>query len=54
MSDNKKAKLNNRSETKKDKNVSGYGVGNVDVVMSVDQVAKEAASISANAPSITG
>ena len=32
------------------KNVSGYGTGGVDVVMSVDQVAKEAASIAANAP----
>ena len=30
--------------------VSGYGGGGVDVVMSVDQVAKEAASIAANAP----
>ena len=34
----------------KGKNVSGYGVGSVDVVMSVDQVAREAASIAANAP----
>ena len=33
--------------------VSGYGVGSVDVVMSVDQVAKEAASIAANAPTVT-
>ncbi len=33
------------------KAVSGYGMGSVDVVMSVDQVAKEAASIAANAPS---
>ena len=32
------------------KNISGYGTGGVDVVMSVDQVAKEAASIAANAP----
>ena len=32
------------------KNVSGYGAGSVDVVMSVDQVAREAASIAANAP----
>ena len=31
--------------------VTGYGSGGVDVVMSVDQVAKEAASIAANAPS---
>ena len=29
------------------KNVSGYGSGSVDVVMSVDQVAREAASIAA-------
>lgn len=34
------------------KNVSGYGSGSVDVVMSVDQVAREAASIAANAPTI--
>lgn len=32
------------------KNVSGYGMGAVDAVMSVDQVAKEAASIAAHAP----
>ena len=34
----------------KDKKISGYGSGTVDVVMSVDQVAKEAAAISASAP----
>jgi len=34
------------------KNVSGYGAGSVDVVMSVDQVAREAASIAANAPTL--
>ena len=34
----------------KKSNVSGYGGGGVDVVMSVDQVAKEAASIAARAP----
>ena len=34
----------------KNKNVSGYGLGGVDVVMSVDQVAKAAASIAASAP----
>ena len=34
------------------KNVSGYGSGSVDVVMSVDQVAREAASIAAAAPSV--
>jgi branched-chain amino acid transport system ATP-binding protein len=33
-------------------NVSGYGSGGVDVVMSVDQVAREAASIAAKAPSV--
>ena len=33
------------------KNVSGYGAGSVDLVMSVDQVAREAAEIAANAPS---
>ena len=36
----------------KKKKVSGYGMGKVDVVMSVDQVAKEAASIAANAPTM--
>ena len=34
----------------KNKKVSGYGQGGVDVIMSVDQVAKEAAAISATAP----
>ena len=33
--------------------VSGYGGGSVQVVMSVDQVAKEAASIAANAPKVS-
>ena len=37
----------------KDKNIRGYGSGSVDVVMSVDQVAKEAAAISASAPKKT-
>ena len=32
------------------KNISGYGMGKVDVVMSVDQVGKEAAKIAVNAP----
>ena len=36
----------------KKKKVSGYGMGKVDVVMSVDQVAKEAASIAANSPTM--
>ena len=40
-----------KSTTKTKKKVTGYGGGGVDVVMSVDQVAKEAASIAANAPS---
>ena len=35
------------------KGVSGYGSGSVEVVMSVDQVAKEAASIAANAPKVS-
>ena len=35
------------------KSVSGYGGGSVEVVMSVDQVAKEAASIAANAPKVS-
>ena len=34
------------------KNTSGYGMGSVDIVMSVDQVAKEAASIAASAPTV--
>ena len=41
----------NKSAAKSNKKVTGYGSGGVDVVMSVDQVAKEAASIAANAPS---
>ena len=32
--------------------IAGYGAGSVDVVMSVDQVAREAAAISKDAPSI--
>ena len=36
----------------KNKSISGYGSGSVDVVMSVDQVAKEAAAISASAPKV--
>ena len=39
-----------KSAKKSDNGVSGYGSGGVDVVMSVDQIAKEAASISASAP----
>ena len=45
----KKAKQK-KPATKADRKVTGYGGGGVDVVMSVDQVAKEAASIAANAP----
>ena len=53
--------MTNREITKKidkknkrvSKKVTGYGAGSVDVVMSVDQVAKEAASISKNAPSVS-
>tara|TARA_B100001057_G_C22786626_1_gene925852 strand:- start:21 stop:998 length:978 start_codon:yes stop_codon:yes gene_type:complete len=45
-------KRTSKTVTKKarEKGVSGYGLGGVDVVMSVDQVAKEAASIAASAP----
>ena len=35
------------------KSVSGYGSGSVDVVMSVDQVAREAASMSSSAPKLS-
>ena len=48
----KAAKKASASKAKKQKNISGYGMGGVDVVMSVDQVAKEAASIAANAPDL--
>jgi branched-chain amino acid transport system ATP-binding protein len=43
-------KTSAKAVKKTKKNVSGYGSGSVDVVMSVDQVAREAASIAANAP----
>jgi branched-chain amino acid transport system ATP-binding protein len=42
-----------KAAEKSDQNVSGYGSGGVDVVMSVDQVAKEAASIAAAAPTVS-
>ena len=42
-----------KAAAKKTGGVSGYGSGSVDVVMSVDQVAKEAASIAANAPKVS-
>ncbi|HCJ61878.1 MAG TPA: ABC transporter ATP-binding protein, partial [Alphaproteobacteria bacterium] len=45
-------KAANKSAKKTEQNVSGYGSGGVDVVMSVDQVAREAASIAANAPTV--
>ncbi|HCA90403.1 MAG TPA: ABC transporter ATP-binding protein, partial [Alphaproteobacteria bacterium] len=51
-----KRKAANKTAAKKraaKKGVSGYGSGSVDVVMSVDQVAKEAASIAANAPTVS-
>ena len=41
-----------KAAAKKTGGVSGYGSGSVDVVMSVDQGAKEAASIAANAPKV--
>ena len=52
MVNNKKHKSMVAGKKQNSKNVSGYGVGSVDVVMSVDQVAKEAASISANSPKV--
>ncbi len=42
-----------KASAKAGKNISGYGSGGVDTVMSVDQVAKEAASISASAPKVS-
>ena len=47
-----KATKSKATKSKSAKNVSGYGTGGVDVVMSVDQVAKEAASIAAAAPKV--
>ena len=46
------AKKATAKKAAKKSGVSGYGSGSVDVVMSVDQVAKEAASIAANAPTV--
>jgi branched-chain amino acid transport system ATP-binding protein len=46
------AKKATAKKAAKKSGVSGYGGGSVDVVMSVDQVAKEAASIAANAPTV--
>ena len=45
-----KKKGQKKTAAKGPNKVTGYGSGGVDVVMSVDQVAKEAASIAANAP----
>lgn len=39
-----------KSKSAQKNNISGYGLGGVDVIMSVDQVAKEAASIAASGP----
>ena len=47
-----KKALAKKSNRRTKKSVSGYGVGSVDVVMSVDQVAREAASIAAKAPTV--
>ena len=51
MSDKTKQKKTVQKKTL-EKKITGYGAGTVDVVMSVDQVAKEAAAISKNAPSV--
>ena len=42
-----------KAAKKSEQSVRGYGSGGVDVVMSVDQVAKEAASIAAAAPTVS-
>ncbi len=47
MSDEKKTQ---ETEEERRKRISGYGMGGVDTVMSVDAVAKEAERIAANAP----
>ena len=41
-----------KAKASKDKKISGYGMGKVDVVMSVDQVGKEAAKIAKEGPTI--
>ena len=46
----KKSAKQAKKAAKGSKNISGYGMGKVDVVMSVDQVGKEAAKIAVNAP----
>ena len=59
MAEDEKAKVagkkaaGKKAAAKKKGAVSGYGGGSVDVVMSVDQVAREAASIAANAPKVS-
>ena len=53
----KKAAAKSGASKQKKAGVSGYGTGSVDVVMSVDQVAREAASIAAVAtarPAVAG
>ena len=50
MVNSKKHKPIISDKKKSTKKFSGYGAGTVEVVMSVDQVAQEAASISKNAP----
>lgn len=52
VQDTKKKRVTKKASLPKavNKNVSGYGSGGVDVVMSVEQVAREAASIAVNAP----
>ncbi len=47
MSDGKRTR---ETEEERRKRISGYGMGDVDTVMSVDAVAKEAERIAANAP----
>ena len=41
-----------KAKSSKDKRISGYGMGKVDVVMSVDQVGKEAAKIAKEGPTL--
>jgi len=41
-----------KAKASKDKRISGYGMGKVDVVMSVDQVGKEAAKIAKEGPTL--
>lgn len=43
-------KMAKKTTSKKKRDIRGYGMGKVDVVMSVDQIGKEAAKIAANAP----